>query len=153
MTPEPNPGLDGFIAEAARMAEPVFLAQGWTYGQSREGQGSPDRAELALMLRYLVDQGHQSRGGRFMIEESDGDLVVFLELGRLDLEATQPDSAHAVWPAGTMEKARELDHLGVPVDANRLQATEMLRSAGINTGRVAVLAAALRYRREHDGSA
>jgi hypothetical protein len=52
------------------------------------------------------------------------------------------------WPAGTVEKAAELDQIKLPPDAGRPAAITALRAAGKQPGRWAVLSAALKYRRE-----
>jgi len=51
------------------------------------------------------------------------------------------------WPAGTATKAKELDAVGVPLDASRNKARELLKANGRDVGRIEILAAALRYRR------
>jgi hypothetical protein len=50
------------------------------------------------------------------------------------------------WPAGTAELARQLETLGVPVEAGRPTAREALKDAQISF-RTEVLAAAIRYRK------
>lgn len=50
------------------------------------------------------------------------------------------------WPAGTVEKAKELDALGAPTDTSRRKAAVMLKDAGMVVGKTVVLAAAIRYR-------
>ena len=52
------------------------------------------------------------------------------------------------WPAGTKEKATELDSADVPIDAGRAVATRMLKEKGLVAGRTLILNAALKYRRE-----
>jgi hypothetical protein len=52
------------------------------------------------------------------------------------------------WPAGTADKAAQLDRLGLAVDISKRDAIAALRAASLKPGRVAVLLAALRFRRE-----
>jgi len=52
------------------------------------------------------------------------------------------------WPAGTAEKAKDLDDAGVALDAGRSTAVAGLKAAGLKPGRIEVLSAALRFRRE-----
>ena len=52
------------------------------------------------------------------------------------------------WPAGTAEKAAELDALELELDIGRPAAITALRAAGLTPGNSTVLAAALKYRRE-----
>lgn len=55
-------------------------------------------------------------------------------------------------PSGTAEKVAELDKAGVPEDAGRPAAIAALKAAGIKPGRIEVLAAAIKYRRERPKS-
>jgi hypothetical protein len=48
----------------------------------------------------------------------------------------------------TTAKADQLDGIGVPVEAGRPEAVKALRAAGLSTGRMDVLAAAIRLRRD-----
>jgi hypothetical protein len=57
------------------------------------------------------------------------------------------------WPAGTTEKAAELDKAKVLIDAGRPAAIAGLRAAGLKPGKSTVLAAALKWRRERPKSA
>ena len=50
------------------------------------------------------------------------------------------------WPAGTAAKAKQLDGAGVPLNATKRQAIELLKSAGVEVGREALLLKALRHR-------
>jgi hypothetical protein len=52
------------------------------------------------------------------------------------------------WTAQAIAKARELDAAGVPLDASRPQAEEMLKAKGVAPGRHVYVAEALRMRRE-----
>jgi hypothetical protein len=56
-------------------------------------------------------------------------------------------------PAGVTDKARELDRLGVPLDAGRPAAIAALKAAGLKPGRNEVISAALTYRRERPNPA
>jgi hypothetical protein len=51
-------------------------------------------------------------------------------------------------PAGTAEKVKQLDGLGLPVDVSRRKARAALEAAGLTPGRNQILAAALKFRLE-----
>ena len=59
--------------------------------------------------------------------------------------------ASTSWPAGTAEKADELDRAAVPRDASPRTAAAALRCVGVAPGKNAVLVAAIRYRRRREG--
>ena len=52
------------------------------------------------------------------------------------------------WPAGTKEKAAELEELQVPIEAGRNIVKRMLKDAKRPVGKTEVLAAAIRYRKQ-----
>jgi len=93
--------LETAITRAAELAAPVFASEGWTYGWTK--RRVPDALDLADAIRHLVNEAtshemtpnEQGRdaywvsSGRFVVSrrlDEDGDeLVVVLELGRVDL--------------------------------------------------------------------
>lgn len=56
------------------------------------------------------------------------------------------------WPDGTHAKAKHLDQFNVPLGASRREAEAILRTAGEVPGRLTVLCAALKYRRQPRGT-
>lgn len=52
------------------------------------------------------------------------------------------------WPAGTREKADQLDRLGVPLDSSKRAARDAIKAAGEAPGRDVVLLKALAFRRQ-----
>jgi hypothetical protein len=73
-----------------------------------------------------------------------------LRLDRVELDGVLSYSAplQMGWPAGTAEKVKELDALGLPLDISRRSARIALATAGIKPGKNQVLGEALRFRRE-----
>lgn len=51
------------------------------------------------------------------------------------------------WPAGTREKAAELDDIGAPLEVSKREARRLLKEAGRTPGRDAVLMKAIAYRK------
>ena len=72
-----------------------------------------------------------------------------LKLDRTEIDGVLRYSAavRLGWPTGTADKAAELDRIGVPLDAGRPAAKAALRAAGLGPGNIAVLDAALKFRR------
>jgi len=66
---------------------------------------------------------------------------------------TDPHTRHqpseALWPDGTLDAAAKLDKAGVPLEAGRPRARDMLETAGLSVGTDA-LRAGLRWRRQRD---
>lgn len=62
-------------------------------------------------------------------------------------EPTRYRHSTGSWIAGTADKARELDEIGVPLDTSNATARTMLRDASRKIGKSEVLAAAVRYRK------
>lgn len=52
------------------------------------------------------------------------------------------------WPSGTLEKAQELDALGIDMELSVRKTQRALRDKGVTPGKTVILAAALKYRRE-----
>lgn len=77
-------------------------------------------------------------------------VTAILHLDRVELNGVVSYSAplRMGWPAGTADRARDLDQLGVPLDVTRRAARDALAAAGITPGKNDLLAAALKYRRE-----
>jgi hypothetical protein len=70
---------------------------------------------------------------------------------RVDLiERTEPlsfSTGMPSWPAGTKDKALELDSIGAPIDVSKRKARELLKEAHIEAGRDTVLTKAIAYRK------
>lgn len=63
-----------FVASAARLAAPVFEAQGWTYtDDGGETEYQPTEADLALVIDHLMRD----------INEDEGDGITEITTGRL----------------------------------------------------------------------
>jgi KaiC/GvpD/RAD55 family RecA-like ATPase len=76
-------------------------------------------------------------------------LELDLRLVGLDGEGAEPlhyRHTASAWPAGTAAKAAELDELGVPLDASRRQARDLMKAAGRAPGNNQILGKALRFR-------
>jgi hypothetical protein len=56
-------------------------------------------------------------------------------------------SGTSSWPAGTKDKAAELDIVGAPLDVSKREATRLLKEANFTVGRPHVLLKAITYRR------
>lgn len=56
-----------------------------------------------------------------------------------------------MWPAGTKEKALELEAINAPLDISRRAASQLFKEAGLPVGKSAVLQAALNYRKSLGG--
>lgn len=72
--------------------------------------------------------------------------LITLTQGTDLLSFTESDSKS--WPSGTIEKARELDALGVPDALSIRKVQRWLRENGHTPGRTEVLSAAIKYRNE-----
>lgn len=76
-------------------------------------------------------------------------LELDLRLVGIDGEGTEPmhyRHTSSAWPAGTADKAAELDALGVPLDCSRRAARDLLKAAGYAPGNNQILGKALLYR-------
>lgn len=119
--------------------------EGWDAGRSRGASAKGDDVDIVWQLANMDGGGlvFNRKASRvadvpehFYVERQDEPSLSF----RRAIERT--------YVAGTMEKADELDAIGVPLDASQRIAKIMLREAGKPVGRMAVLQSALNFRRD-----
>lgn len=141
-----------------------------TYIRFYKHTGTLLRAAGIAMLR-LDHEGHEKGRSRGASSKADDVDIVWqlreMDAGSMQLvrkaarmswipenvtvrKVTEPslrfETASDSWPAGTLEKANELDACDVPLDASRRKAAEMLKAQGYTAGKTIVLHAAMRYR-------
>lgn len=115
--------------------------EGHEAGRSRGASAKADDVDIVWQLRE-VDNGLQFVRKASRISWIPETLSV--------VKQTEPTlrfhQTHEAWPAGTLEKVKELDDCNVPIDAGRRKVADLLREANITPGRNAILTAAIRYR-------
>lgn len=127
-------------------SEGVALArldhEGHEGGRSRGASAKADDVDVVWQLK-LVDGGigFLRKAARMSWVPEKVDLV------RLDDPTLRFRRALQAWPAGTKDKADELDKAGVPEEATRSDARRMLKEAGFTPGRNDVLMKAMAFRR------
>jgi len=117
--------------------------EGYDGSHSRGASTKTDDVDVIWQLKR-VDDGYKliNRGGRVPTVASE--IVVRQLFDPLRYESRSGNA----WPAGTAEKASELDAAGVPKEYGRGKATAMLREHGFTAGTNVVLSAALSFRRD-----
>lgn len=127
-------------------AEGVALArldhEGHEGGRSRGSSAKADDVDIVWQLQ-TTDNGlsFTRKAARMSWVPEHVDLI----------RTTDPlrfRRAMASWPAGTAEKANQLDRLGVPLDASKRQAAAAIAAADETVGRHVVLMKALTFRRQ-----
>jgi hypothetical protein len=77
----------GAIYEAARLAQPVFAAEGWTYATTHPAV--PTVGELEAMIGRLVftlladEETTFVSSGRFTVRRNEGDFEIHLDLAEV----------------------------------------------------------------------
>ena len=117
--------------------------EGHAVGKSRGASSKADDVDLVYHLK-AVEAGLtlEMKYSRIAYVKKNITLVQGDDL--LTFTATDSKS----WPAGTVERARELDNLGVPDGLSIRKVQRWLREHDQMVGRTELLAAALRYRNE-----
>lgn len=128
-------------------AEGVALArldhEGHEGGRSRGASAKADDVDVVWQLKATDDGlAFIKKAARMSWVPERVDLVRRTE--PLEFKRTMNS-----WPAGTREKAEQLDRLDVPLDASKRAAREAIKAAGESPGRDVVLLKALVYRRQN----
>ena len=114
--------------------------EGHETGRSRGASAKADDVDIVWQLRE-VDNGLQFVRKAARMSWIPEKLTV--------VRTTEPlrfAASGEAWPAGTMEKVKELDDCKVPTDVSRRKASEMLKTGGYTPGKTIVLNAAMRFR-------
>ena len=117
--------------------------EGHQEGRSRGASAKADDVDIVWRL-------HQTDDGLALVKKA---ARVSWVPERVELTRT-PDSlgfrrTSRSWPAGTREKAAQLDRLGIPHDASKRAASKAIKAAGETPGRNDLLLKALAFRRHH----
>lgn len=117
--------------------------EGHEAGRSRGSSAKADDVDVVWQLKF-IDDGLSlvKKAARMSWIPEHVDLIRFNDPLRFRRTAD-------AWPAGTREKAAELDAVGAPVDVSKREAKRLLQAAGKTPGRDAVLMKAITYRRQH----
>lgn len=117
--------------------------EGWEEGRSRGSSAKNDDVDIVWHLKPTDDGIELTR--KFARVSYVPETVSVLKRDEPNLQFSRSVMS---WPAGTGEKAKELDELQVPLDAGRNVAKRMLKDADRAIGKTDVLAAAIRYRKQ-----
>lgn len=129
--------------------------------------------ELNIPILRLDHEGHtessRARGGSAKGDDVDVDWALqttetgYQFVRKLSRSNEVPEKIHVTmtadplafsradrpgWPAGTADKARELDRLGAPIDVSRRELTIWLKAREVHPGNTKVLSAAMKYRKD-----
>lgn len=133
----------GALLKASGVAMLRLDHEGHTSGKSRGASSKADDVDLVYHLK-AVETG-------LTLEMKLARVAYVRKLITLtqgtDLLTFQSTDSKA-WPSGTVEKARELDNLGVPDGLSLRKVQRWLREHDHIPGRTEVLTAAIRYRNE-----
>lgn len=117
--------------------------EGHQAGHSRGASSKADDVDLVYRLK-AVESGH-------MLEMQFA-RVAYVRKAITLVQGADPltfsASDNGSWPAGTVDRANELDKLGCPEGISVRQTQKWLRDQGHSVGKTEVLGAAIRYRNE-----
>jgi len=117
--------------------------EGHLSGRSRGASAKADDVDIVWQLRQMDNGGYQLvRTAARISWIPENVLITMVEEPCLSFERVAE-----AWPAGTAEKAKELDACGATIDVSKRQATEMLREHGFVPGKATILLAAIRFRK------
>ena len=116
--------------------------EGWEAGRSRGSSAKADDVDIVWQLKPTDDGIELTR--KFTRVSYVPEFVALVKREEPNLHFTR---AVMAWPAGTKEKALELDELLVPVEVGRNLAIKALKAAGRTVGKTNVLTAAIKWRK------
>lgn len=129
----------GALLKAAGIALMRLDHEGHHEGRSRGASAKADDVDVVWQLR-LMDGGLQfvRKASRIawvpeIVSTTQAEPLAFSRTGQ-------------TWPAGTMDKVRELDEAEVPLDLSRRKVIQLLKEKGVTPGKTIVLNAAIQYR-------
>ena len=117
--------------------------EGHQSGRSRGASSKADDVDLVYHLK-AVESGWEMEMQFARIAYVKKTLTLVLGTDLLTISTSDNHS----WPAGTVDRALELDKLGVPDGLSVRQTQKWLRDNDHIVGKTAVLSAAIRYRNE-----
>jgi hypothetical protein len=133
----------GELIKAAGISLARLDHEGHSNGRSRGASAKADDVDLVWQLKE-TDDGYALNRMYARISWAPETLAL--------KKTIEPSLSfkrdHENWPAGTKDKADELDKLLVPIDATKRAATNALKANGLVAGRAEVITAALRYRKQ-----
>lgn len=132
----------GALLKAAGIAMLRLDHEGHESGRSRGASAKADDVDIVWQLKVTED------GMDFVRKASRISWVPeLLAVKKLTTPTLAFRTGAQSWPAGTYEKAKELDELGAPMDISRRAAITLLKEHGLAQGKTIVLHSALRYRK------
>jgi len=117
--------------------------EGHQKGHSRGASSKADDVDLVYRLK-AVDGGLMLEMQFARIAYVKKSLTINLGTDILTFTSTE----HRAWPAGTVERVKELDSMGLPEGLSVRKAQAWLREHDQTPGKTELLTAALRYRNE-----
>lgn len=111
-------------------------------GHSRGASSKADDVDLIYQLRQ-IDGGLELAKKQARVTGT----MDFIKLKELEAPLAWEAEGGRGWTVPAREKAKELDALGLPLDASKRAAMDALKQAGLPVGRSATLLEALHYRR------
>lgn len=124
-----------------------------------------------VSLMRLDHEGHESGRSRgasakaddvdvvWQLKESDGGLTFVRKASRISdvpenvalIKKDDPTLSFSrgakLWPSGTIEKAKQLDAIGAPIDISQRKAIALLKEANEMVGKTTIVQAAIHYRK------
>lgn len=132
----------GMRLKAAGISMARLDHEGKVLGTSRGASAKADDVDLIYQL-VPVDGGIKLKKTAARVSFTRDEMTVTRTDEPLGFAAT----GVKLWPSNVLDKAKELDEAGVPLDVSRRQASLMLKAAGKPTGKTTVLNSALAYRK------
>lgn len=129
----------GGLLKGAGIAMLRLDHEGHLAGRSRGASAKADDVDVVWQLRAIED-------GLQLVRMASR-IATVPEI--VSLRQTEPlgfTRTGEAWPNGTMEKVRELDEAGVPLDATRKIAGQLLKAKGYTVGKTIILSKAMAYR-------
>lgn len=135
-------GHTGAMLKAAGIAMLRLDHEGHESGRSRGASAKADDVDIVWQLKVT------EVGMDFVRKASRISWVPeLLPIKKITTPTLAFQATTSSWPAGTYEKAKELDELGAPMEISKRAAITLLKEHGLLQGKTVVLMAALRYRK------
>lgn len=116
--------------------------EGHESGRSRGASAKADDVDVVWQLK-------ESDGGLSFVRKASriSDVPESIALTKRDEPTLTFTRGAKLWPAGTVEKAKQLDAVDAPLEISQREAIRLLKAVGVVVGKTAIVQAAINYRK------